>query len=145
MSNDLRSVSAALAKLVTLVQQGAVEGLEPETGGIQNQLENTSAHGDETGATRASYSVYVVSPANDGSAEVAAGAAAAEAKNPGSGVIETAGEIGQNVLMVATGFTDYLTYIEQRAGEDNVSGTMPAQGARLTQAAARGIRRKLGS
>jgi hypothetical protein len=147
VTTDPSSAIRALRRLKLDVQAAAAVALDPVAGQLQDQLQGTDAHGDVTGATRASYRVYVVSEVDDGSAAAADGAAAADAENPGSGIVVRQGSIGDDVLLVATGFTDYLEHIttEQGGAKDAISSLIPDAGTSITQAVAAGIRRRLGS
>ena len=147
MSTDPRSAIRALRGLAPAVQGAAGAALTAATARLEAELQATDAHGDVTGATRASYRVYVVSETDDGSTAAADGAAAAEALNPGRSVIVRQGEIGDDVVVVATGFTDYLDLIATESGgaKDAVTALLPAAGPSLAQTVAGAIARRLGS
>lgn len=146
MKTDPSQALRALRGLPVAVAAAAEAALRARVDALTAQLQATDAHGDITGATRASYRVYVVSETDDGSNAAAEGLAAAEALNPGHGAIVRQGEIGDDVLVVATGFTDYLEILVTESGgaKDAVTSLLPGQGAALSQAAAAGIARRLG-
>lgn len=147
MSTDASTALRALRGLPTVVQAAATAALAARVSRLEAELQATDAHGDVTGATRASYRVYVVSETDDGSSAAADGAAAAEVLNPGSSTIVRQGEIGDDVIVVATGFTDYLEHIVTDSGgaKDAITALLPAAGSTLSTAAADGISRRLGS
>lgn len=141
---DVREALAALRRLPAEAQRGAADGMAALEPTLEADLQGVRRHGDVTGATRASYRVYVASAANDGGGAAALdGAEAAERRNPGSAELQDVGGLGSDVAMVASGFTEYLPDLE-REGRDNITNFWPARAAEVTQAAATGIRRRLG-
>jgi hypothetical protein len=143
---DISSALSALRRLPVEVEAATITELTGIAGDLQSELQGTRAHGDDTGALRSSYRVYVVHQGDDGSNAASDGAGAAEALNTGRGVVERSGEIGDDVLLVASGFTDYLGLIATESGgaKDAVTGLLPRVGPALTQSVASAIARRLG-
>jgi hypothetical protein len=146
VKTDISQALAGLDRLKKLALDGAVAGLQGVAGPAAERLRQDAPHGDVTGATRASYSAYVVAPGVDGGPAIRRGLAEAEARNPGYGQEYSAGAIGEDVVLVTTAFTSYFAdLINRNAGEaDQLSLDMINQSPTYTQAAADGIRRKLG-
>lgn len=125
---------------------GALTGLQAAAAGITLDMRSDPSHGDQTGASHASYSARAVGRGEDGSALLAVARAAASAFNPAHVApverVTINGELG--VI-----FDDPMDYGPDRetanAGAKAVEGpTVGASGGRLTQAAAAGSRRALG-
>lgn len=142
-SQAIRALRALRAQVIVPAATSALASAAPD---LEDQLRATDAHGDITGATRASYRVYVVTPEDDGSAAAGDGRAAAEGLNPGHGTIVRHDGLGDDVGLVATGFTDYLDDLATQNGgaKDAVTPLVPGAGARLTADIARSVRRRLG-
>lgn len=145
--------SALLAGLVRMrqVQSTAIlSGLQDGADAGQAEMQATRAHGDQSSATRASYTAYVIGGGKNGSAEAAEGYAAAQAALAGftghegkalsqaSGVVLRTGELG----ILYTSFTDYQDKLEQEnAGEKAVIGpTVISQANENTARVARALR-----
>ncbi len=151
---DDAAMLAGLTRLLSRAREAVSSGLNKEAPNVQADLQSTDAHGDQSGATRASYTAYAIGPDDTGSAESANGYAAAvealerftgHAGKPlreDSGIVLGEGEHG----MVLTSYTDYQDKLEtQNAGEKATLGpilTHSAQG--ITAAVAAESRRKLG-
>lgn len=146
MKTNVRGALKGLKQIRRLAVQGAEEGLQSQVGPTEGRLEATSRHGDATGATRAGYVAYVSGPTLDGSGAVAAAAGRANDKNPGRGLSESIGDAGDAVVFIATSATDYIdTVITVRGGKmDALTGAVVGREGALLQAAASGIKRKLG-
>lgn len=143
---DIRSALAGLRRLPAEVQAGAIPALSGLAEDLQGELEATDVHGDVTGATRASYRAYVVHEADDGTNAAGGGAAAANALNPGHGVVARYGSIGDDVILVATVFTDYAEFLaaDEAGARDAVGPLIARRGEAAAQEAAAGIKRRLG-
>jgi hypothetical protein len=103
-------------------------------------MQDTWAHGDQTGATRAGYRAYVVGAGDSGAETLADAVAAVDDKNPGHAVT-AGGQLSQgNLGVVMTCPTDYQEKLEkEEAGKRAVLGpTMDAYRDELTARAARG-------
>lgn len=129
------------AKLIAHYRAQAVRGLVSAAPDAEATLRQTKAHGNVTGAARASYRAYVVGEgAPDESATVSAALAAVNAKNPGAEALSDytlpAGHLG----VVLTGFTDYLTDLQtDNAGQKAaLKPTLDAFAGRFVEAAAEG-------
>jgi hypothetical protein len=143
---DISRALASLRQLPAEVQAAAARALGGLGEDLQGELAGTDVHGDVTGATRASYRVYVVSELDDGTNAAADGAAAAEALNPGHGVVERHGTIGDDVILVASVFTDYAEFLatENAGAKDAVTPFMARYGKVAAQEVAAAIRKRLG-
>lgn len=78
-TTDLTDVFNKLDSLVSRVYRGVENGLGNASAYPQSLLEATIRHGDITGATRASYRVFVIGGTFNGSAEANSGYADAQA------------------------------------------------------------------
>lgn len=97
MSNDIAGLIAALPRFRSTALDGFAAGLDGECPAIVDELRQTNAHGDVTGATRAAYAAWRVGRGETGAAELAASVSAGEALNPGeteTSAVEVAGELG---------------------------------------------------
>ncbi|HMQ30014.1 MAG TPA: hypothetical protein PKD53_04765 [Chloroflexaceae bacterium] len=143
---DIRSALAGLRRLPAEAQAGAIPALAGLAEDLTGELQATDVHGDVTGATRASYRAYVVHEADDGSNAAGEGAAAAEALNPGHGVVARTGSIGDDVILVASVFTDYAEHLatDEAGARDAVGPLITRVGEAAAREAAAGIRRRLG-
>lgn len=146
MSVDISKAIASLRQLEIEARAGAITALTGLADDLTQELASTRVHGDVSGATRASYRVYVVHEADDGSATAADGAAAADALNPGHGVVDRHGSIGDDVLLVASVFTDYAEHLatDEGGAKDAVSPFIARYGPAIAQEAAAGIKRRVG-
>jgi hypothetical protein len=124
---------------------GAAAGLDEGAGRVTGDMRQTSAHGDVTGATRASYNARRVGRGETGAAQHAASVAAVEGHNPGHVGSESIA-ITTDLGVIVDSATDYQDQLEtQQAGEKAVLGpTIAAAGSGLTAAAAAGSRKALG-
>lgn len=140
-----------LAHLDQLIEQRIPaqvdRGLAKQASIAEAEMHATTAHGDITGATRASYRAFVIGGPHTGSAEAASGYAAAEAAISGhanphgghalsddSGV--TLGADDRGVLM--TSFTDYIDrlVIDNAGQRDALTPTLQRNAQLFTQAVA---------
>lgn len=144
------TISDALNGLATIRERalrGAERGLATQEGGLVQELRATSAHGDQTGATRAGYSAGVVGPTLDTlSNAVRRGAADVARYNRGHEHVEAVGDRGAaEVVLILTCPTDYQKYLSgNNAGaRDALGPTLKTQAGRLAAAAARGIAEEL--
>lgn len=146
MSVDISRAIASLRQLETEARAGAIVGLTALADDLTQELAATRAHGDVSGATRASYRVYVVHENDDGSAAAAAAAGEADALNPGHGEVGRHGSINDDVLLVASVFTDYAKYLATNNGGayDAVSPFIARYGPQIAAEAAQGIKRRAG-
>lgn len=76
---DLTNVLQGIETLIELVYEGAENGLVNASAYAQSLLESTIRHGDITGATRASYRVFLIGGSHTGSSESTSGYADAQA------------------------------------------------------------------
>ena len=127
-------------------KEGGFAALKGVAAGATLELRQTEAHGDQTGATRAGYSVRAVGMGETGAAELARAQAAAAVYNPehvgSGGMVEIDGFAG---LII----DDQMDYAQDRetanAGEKATIGPMVATiGPRAIRAFAEGSRRALG-
>jgi hypothetical protein len=140
MSVDLSEVLDRLDAYEQWAMQRAARGLTAVAGEAEQAMQATLAHGDVTGATRAGYRAYVVSPGQSGAAEIAAAVSDVEAKNPGHAATSS-GRLGEASLgVVFTCPTDYQQNLEEEeAGKKAVLGpTWDAYRDECTARAARG-------
>ncbi len=147
---DDSELLAGLTGLLAHVDRGTDAGLAIGAAGMEADMKATQAHGDQSGATRDSYTAYVVGPNRDGSAEAAEGYSAAAAALTGftghagkalkedSGVVLGEGEKG----IILTAFTDYQDRLEiDNAGEKAVLGpTLQADAEAVTGLVATALR-----
>lgn len=140
MSLDVSNVLAQLDAYEDHCTDLATRGLRAGAQAARNDMATTAAHGDSTGATRAGYRAYVVTPADDGQAAIGGAIAAVEDKNPGHGAA-LGGRLGAGSIgVVITCPTDYQELLEtENAGLRAVLGpTLDAYRDALTARAARG-------
>lgn len=78
-TTDISEVLAGIDTFLELVYKGAENGLANAAAYNQSLLESTIRHGDITGATRASYRVFLIGGSHTGSAESSSGYADAQA------------------------------------------------------------------
>ena len=124
--------------------EGAAGGLDQASGDITRDMQQTRAHGDVTGATRASYSARRVGQGQTGATAHAASVAAAASLNPGHVASAAVSVAGIGVIIDSA--TDYQEDLEtENAGEKAVLGpTLTAEHLELTAAAAAGSKKALG-
>jgi len=122
---------------------------------METHLADTQAHGDRSGATRASYRAYPIGPDRDGSAAATSGYAAAadhlaqfkgphagHAQRDDSGVTLAQDQRG----IILTAYTDYQDELEQdNAGARATLGpTLQQDASQATAAVARASKARLG-
>jgi len=142
--SDIAGLIAGLTTFRNKAFDGAAQGLDGECEPLVDELRATTAHGDQTGATRAAYAVYRVGRGEDGSAALGASVSAGEAMNPGqtsTAAVAIAGELGVII-------SDPMSYGPDRetrnAGEKASIGPLIGIAAPLlTAAAAEGSRKAL--
>lgn len=159
IETDLTGVFAGIEGLLAHVYEGAENGLGNASAYPQSLLEATIRHGDITGATRASYRVFVIGGNHNGSAESASGYADAaqaiaaytargfqghggQALSQDSGVTVTSYQRG----LLYTSYTDYQDKLETENGAQKATllPTLLETMQNNTEDAANGIRAKLG-
>ena len=145
MAGLLDNLRAGLTRFHDAALDGARDGMRDVAPDLRADLQATKAHGDVTGATRASYGVRVLGRGETGAAAFADEVAAAAALNPD--------EVATASVTITTDlgavWDDKMAYAEDRetarAGEKATLGPSTAPfGSALTAAAARGSRRALG-
>ncbi len=144
--SDFDQVIAALRHLGDLVMQGAAEGLSEGAEAMEADAQDTDSYKGVTGATRAGTVAYVVGGGIDQGDKLGQALADVEAKNPGRGLIQQAGTVGDDeVAVVLTVPSDYIDIIEGNVGAAQafLGPTLEAHAERLAAAAARGIAEKL--
>lgn len=146
MKTDIRSALKGLQQVRRLAIQGAEEGLAGAAPAIQGRMESTTAHGDDTGATRSGYVAYVVGPSLDGSGAVGVAAGRVEDLNPNRSHVENVGDAGGDVVLIATTPTDYAWDLISRAGGkfDAIGPAVVGEAGMLHAVVVNGIRRRLG-
>lgn len=151
---DDATMLAGLTRLLSRAREAISDGLNNAAPQVQGDLQNTDAHGDQSGATRASYTAYAIGPNDSGQSAAANGYAAAVGALEGftghsgkplredSGIQLNEGEYG----MVLTSYTDYQKHLEtNNAGEKATLGPILTHSANgITSAVAASSRRKLG-
>jgi hypothetical protein len=138
------TIQAWLKGLDTLLpasEQGGVAGLQTERGRIIDSMRSSNAHGVQTGATKASYTVAVVGGGQDGSAEASEAFAAVAELNPGH-VGRSSVEIDGVGVLIYSG-TNYQSDLETQ-GKAVLGPTLQSEKDALTAAYARGSRRAIG-
>ena len=145
MSGDIDTLIAGLHRFREVALDGAARGLDLECPEIQAELQATTAHGDQTGATRAAYAAWRVGRGETGSAALAASVSAGEALNPGQTETSTV-EIDTELGVIISDPMEYGPDRETRnAGEKASIGPMVGVfGISLTAAAALGSKQALG-
>jgi hypothetical protein len=147
---DDSGLLSGLVRMQQAQETAILSGLQDGADAGQSEMQSTRAHGDQSSATRASYTAYVIGGGRTGAAESAAGYAAAQAALSGftghegkalsqdSGVSLQAGEYG----ILYTSFTDYQKALEtENAAEKAVIGpTVIAQAGENTARIARRLR-----
>lgn len=150
---DDSTMLEGLTRLLSRAREAVSEGLHVAAPRVEGDLQATDAHGDQSGATRASYTAYVIGPNDTGSAEAANGYAAAVGALEGftghsgkplsedSGIELQEGEHG----ILLTSFTDYQDKLEtSNAGERATLGPILTHSANeITSTVAAASRRKL--
>lgn len=97
MAQDIDSLIQALPRFRGVALDGFARGLDTECPEIRAELQRTTAHGDQTGATRAGYNAFRVGRGETGAAILGAAVSAAEALNPGetqTSSVEVSTELG---------------------------------------------------
>jgi hypothetical protein len=155
---DDSGLYAGLEQLLALTVAGLEAGLAQAANVAEALMHDTHAHGDITGATRASYRVYLIGGEHTGAAEAASGYAAAEAaisaaeaagrSHGGQALSQDAGvAVGPSERgLIYTSFTDYQDRLEiDNAGQKAVLGpTLQATAEQNTERAAAALRERLG-
>ena len=123
---------------------GAAEGLDRQAEAVTRRMRATTAHGDQTGATRTSYNARRVGRGETGAGVVQSLRAVVNLLNAGhaaNGRVTITGPLG----VIVDSQTDYQSKLEtERAGARAVIGpTIQAEAQGFTRAAAEGARRKL--
>lgn len=140
MSVDISELLEGLDAYEAWAMQRAARGLAAVAEEAEQAMHATLAHGDVTGATRAGYRAYVVSPEQSGAGEIAAAVADVEAKNPGHSATSP-GRLSEGSLgVIFTCPTDYQQDLEEEeAGKKAVLGpTWDTYRDECTARAARG-------
>lgn len=124
---------------------GAKSGLLALAPTLQQEMRDSPAHGDDTGAANASYGARVVGRGEDGSVALAQARSAASALNPeqveGIQAVAIAGELG----LIFDSPMPYSIYLEtERAGVHQKIIPMVNQGQRYTQTVAQGMKKAMG-
>lgn len=131
---DDSELLAGLDRLMIAIPTRAEAGLQESADIMQDAMQDTSAHGDVTGATRASYRAFVIGGAHTGASESASGLAAALANNPAHALSQDSGvALGADQRgILLTSYTDYQEKLEtENAGEKAVIGPTLQQFAPL--------------
>ena len=150
---DDKNLIAGLDKMIARIFTGVENGLDDASTIAQDVMQHTDAHGDMSGATRASYRAFTIGGNRTGSAESASGYQAASSALSGftghsgkpqstdSGVVLGADERG----ILLTSYTDYQDKLEQNnAGQKATIGpTLQATAQQMTRMAADGSKREL--
>lgn len=132
------NIPAGLVRLDRTIRAALASGLQTGAAKMTAALHATTAHGDVTGATRASYIAY---EGSDGQAFDGA-LAAASAANPAHTEQNSIGVRANALVVVATSATDYQVYLER--GANAAIGPVFAAGApALAQAAFDAVRKVL--
>jgi hypothetical protein len=136
---DLTDLLARLDAYEAFVLAQIRRGAGAAASEAEAAMHSTQAHGDVTGATRAAYRAYVVSPGQSGASAIAEAVEAAEAKNPGRSATSS-GTLAGDVGVIFTCPTDYQRNLEEEgAGKRAVLGpTLDAFRDELTARAAKG-------
>ena len=139
MSLNIANVLRALPGLRAHHEQQIRDGLDSVAADAQAILQSTTAHGDITGATRASYRAYAVGPGCDESGEVADGVTAVSRLNPGAEALRDY-SLPATFGLILTGFTNYLPKLQFEYGgaKAALEPTLQIISDEATQAAARG-------
>lgn len=152
---DLTQVLQGIDTLIELVYAGAEQGLANASAYAQALLETTGRHGDITGATRASYRVFLIGGSHDGSSESASGYADAQAAinaytsrgfqgHGGQALSQDAGITltPQQRGLLYTSYTDYQVKLEtENSGQKGALGPTLIDTMQLnTEDAANGIK-----
>ncbi len=135
---DDKGLYTGIDRLLARIIPAAEDGLAEAAALMQDDMQATSAHGDMSGATRASYRAFVIGGSHTGQAEAASGYAAAQqaltgfrghagnAQSLDSGI--TLGDDERGILL--TSYTSYQHVLETaRAGEKAVLGPALIMGA----------------
>jgi hypothetical protein len=147
------SLIAGLDKMLERIFGGVEDGLQFGAAVAEADMQTTNAHGDMSGATRASYRAFIIGGKFTGSAESASGYADAVSALTGftghegkplsedSGVVLGADERG----VLLTSYTDYQKALEtERGGQKAVLGPVLQQNAQqMTEFAADGAKHRL--
>ncbi len=136
-----------LDALLLHIPAQAEKGLARQASVAEAEMQGTSAHGDITGATRASYRAFVIGGSHTGASEATSGYAAAQAAI-GSSIVSHGGaalsqDSGVSLSpdergVLLTSYTDYQDALEvDNAGQKAVLGpTLQQNALAFTQAVA---------
>lgn len=140
----IQNLVQGLQRFHDLSLDGMAAGLDTDAERITDAMQATSAHGDQTGATRANYNARRVGRGQTGAAAHAASVAAVEGLNPGHAASAPVSVEGIGVIIDSA--TDYQEKLEtENAGDRAVLGpTITAESLALTAAAAAGSKKALG-
>ena len=144
LTTDITGALAGLEAFVAHTEAQIRRGLSNAAADAQSAMQQTSAHGDVTGATRAGYRAYVVSASllDQASALQAlnSAVAAVEARNPGHSATSEISISAESFTVVLTCPTDYQEKLEtENAGEKAVlAPTLAAFTDEFTARAAEG-------
>ena len=157
-TTDLTDVLRGIDTLIELVYEGAENGLADASAYSQALLTDTIRHGDITGATRASYRVFLIGGSHNGSAESASGFADATAAISAYQARGFSGHGGQALSqdsgltltpqqrgLLYTSYTDYQDKLETENGAQKATlgPTLIETMTLNTEAAANGIKAAL--
>lgn len=155
IDTDLTGVFAGLENYIERVYEGAENGLADVGVYAQSLLEETIRHGDITGATRASYRVFLIGGSHNGSSEASSGYADAQAAisaylargfsgHGGQALSQDAGIslTPQQRGLLYTAYTDYQQKLETENGAQKATllPTLLETMQLNTEAAANGIK-----
>lgn len=142
--SGFENILRAFEKLEQDIEEAIADELTIQCDDVTEQLQATKAHGDVTGATRASYYALTATADDDGGDISGPARAAANEKNPGHASSETIPSPGPDAIkVVITSGTDYQNKLEEEnAGKKAVVGPEGTRASpELFEAAQRGIRR----
>jgi len=137
-TEGFESIFIDLDALAPRIVGGAVRGLIGAADELADAARGSGAYEDQSGATRAGTTAYVVGGNVDGSGALARGAAEVAARNPGHEFVESIDGGGENeVVVVLTVPTDYADDLETKnAGAHAFIGPAMTSGVGALQAAA---------
>ncbi len=142
---SLKPLLDGLQRMKNRALDGAAAGLDTIAPTLTDELRASAPHGNDTGATAASYNVRRVGRGETGAGAFQKGQAAVESLNPGrsaSAPVTIDGELG---VIIDSG-TNYQKHLEQgRAGKyETLTPFTAVVGVRLTKAIAQGSKKALG-
>lgn len=129
IETDISEALLGIDSLLRIIYQGAENGLANAAAYNQSLLESTIRHGDITGATRASYRVFLIGGSHTGSSEASSGYADAQAAIAAHAARGFLGHGGQALSqdsgvsltvqqrgLLYTSYTDYQDKLETENG-----------------------------